>query len=189
MSVVGRHLLAELEGCSAAIDDREAVERAMEEAVAASGATLLHLRVHPFEPQGITALALLSESHLALHTWPERGYAAADLFTCGDHVVGERAIAVLEDAFCAARVTLRVVERGPHPRSPASRTPGDAGSSPTSIDEESTTRDRDAGLLLRELNEDSDAASPRPHRVADAATETLNPQPSTLNPSLTEAAP
>lgn len=112
MSPLGLHLLAELWDCSSAIDDRDAVETAMRAAIEESGATLLHLRVHAFEPMGVTAIALLSESHLALHTWPERGYAAADLFTCGDHVRPRAAIDVLRRCFEAGGLDVREVTRG-----------------------------------------------------------------------------
>ena len=112
MDPLGRHLLAELWECGAAINDAPSVERAMREAVARSGATLLHLQVHAFQPQGITALAMLSESHLSLHTWPERGYAAADLFTCGDHVRPRLALEHLAEAMSAGSLEIVEVPRG-----------------------------------------------------------------------------
>jgi len=64
------------------LDDPARLERALREAVTASRTQLLRLVVNRFEPEGVTAVALLAESHLAIHTWPSAGYAAADLFTC-----------------------------------------------------------------------------------------------------------
>ena len=62
---------------------------------------------HRFEPQGVTGLALLAESHISIHTWPESGYAAVDVFTCGDHTMPEQARAVLRDELRAQRHALR----------------------------------------------------------------------------------
>ncbi len=65
------------------LDDPDAIRRALLGAVEASGATLIEICVHQFSPYGVTATATLAESHIALHTWPEHGYFAADLFFCG----------------------------------------------------------------------------------------------------------
>jgi len=95
-SPVGKHCILELYGCNPARLDDEAFLRSMiTTAVQQAGATLLNLISHHFEPQGVTALALLAESHLSIHTWPESGYAAVDVFTCGDHTMPERACQIL----------------------------------------------------------------------------------------------
>lgn len=99
-------------GCDPAIDDADAMERALHAAVAASGATLLHLHVHAYSPQGITGVAVLAESHFAVHSWPEHGYLAADLFTCGDHTDSQAAVDVLQRAFSPARVEVQTISRG-----------------------------------------------------------------------------
>jgi S-adenosylmethionine decarboxylase len=79
----GTHLLADLTGC-AGLDDAARVETALRDAVSAARATLLDLRLHHFGPgQGVTGVALLAESHISIHTWPEHGYAAVDIFLCG----------------------------------------------------------------------------------------------------------
>ena len=93
---VGKHCILELYGCSPAkLDDESFLRSTITAAVQQAGATLLNLITHQFAPQGITGLALLAESHLSIHTWPEAGYAAVDVFTCGDHTMPERACQVL----------------------------------------------------------------------------------------------
>lgn len=73
--------------------------------------TLLELSSYKFHPQGVTALGLLSESHISIHTWPENGYAAVDVFTCGD-AQPELSCRFLAEIFEAADYTLRVISRG-----------------------------------------------------------------------------
>jgi S-adenosylmethionine decarboxylase len=89
---VGKHCILELYHCRAdRLDDEAFLRSSITQAVQEAGATLLQLISHRFSPQGVTALALLAESHLSIHTWPESGYAAVDVFTCGDHTMPERA--------------------------------------------------------------------------------------------------
>ena len=93
---VGKHCILELYGCdSAKLDDEAFLRDTITAAAKRAGATLLNLITHRFEPQGVTGLALLAESHISIHTWPELGYAAVDVFTCGDHTMPEKACAVL----------------------------------------------------------------------------------------------
>lgn len=113
---MGRQVLAELSFCDQeAINDQELLERLLEEAARQSGATLLSVHVHRFQPQGLSGVAILAESHLAIHTWPELGYAAVDAFTCGDHVDPKAAVARLEEGFRAKSATTMEVNRGMHP--------------------------------------------------------------------------
>ena len=89
---VGKHCILELYQCRGdRLDDEAFLRSSITQAVQQAGATLLQLISHRFSPQGVTALALLAESHLSIHTWPESGYAAVDVFTCGDHTMPERA--------------------------------------------------------------------------------------------------
>lgn len=83
----------------ALLDDEEFVRNALVQAAEAAGATLLQLVSHKFEPQGVTAIALLAESHISLHSYPEYGYAAVDSFTCGEHTNPESACRSLKDSF------------------------------------------------------------------------------------------
>ena len=93
---VGKHCILELYSCSSRkLDDEAFLRSTITNAVQQAGATLLQLISHRFDPQGVTGLALLAESHLSIHTWPESGYAAVDVFTCGDHTMPEKACAVL----------------------------------------------------------------------------------------------
>lgn len=111
-SVVGRHCVYELQGGNPhLLDDEEFIKGALTEAAEASGATLLGLITHKFEPQGVTAIALLSESHLSIHSWPQYNYAAVDAFTCGEHTNPEAACRSLKDSFQATHGSMRILER------------------------------------------------------------------------------
>ena len=113
MSALGRHLLAEFTGCDAApLADLERVTSAMLQAAEASGATIVTHSFHHFSPHGVSGAVIIAESHLAIHTWPEHGFAAVDFFSCGD-VNMDRGLALLKAAFGAAAETRLVIERGP----------------------------------------------------------------------------
>lgn len=108
----GTHLLADLTGCSG-LAHLPTVERALRDAVAAAGATLLEVRLHGFgEGFGITGVALLAESHISIHTWPEHGYAAVDIFLCGQGHDLDAAVAVIVAAFGASGCEERRIARG-----------------------------------------------------------------------------
>lgn len=109
----GRHVLADFHGCAARLDDVDLVERALRDAVPAAGATILDLNLHHFgEGQGVTGVALLAESHMSIHTWPEHGYVALDLFLCGRRHDIDAAMSVLAEAFRPADISKRTIERG-----------------------------------------------------------------------------
>lgn len=116
MEHLGRHVIIELWGCSEVINDANHVETAMRNAVHAANATLLDIFVHEFSPQGVTGVAVLAESHLSIHTWPEYGYVAADVFTCGSTTKPEVAAEVLRKAFEAETADIRELERGVMPK-------------------------------------------------------------------------
>lgn len=113
MTPLGHHLLLELYDCRPALlDDAEGLSALAVEAVRASGGTVLEVRHRRFEPQGVTVFVLVAESHLALHTWPERGYVGVDYFTCGTRVDPRVVAAMLLERLAPARHDLRVVPRG-----------------------------------------------------------------------------
>ena len=79
----GVHLLADLDGCQPALlDDARVLEQSLRQAAAISGLNVVGAAVHSFTPQGVTAVLLLAESHMCIHTWPDTGFAAVDLFSC-----------------------------------------------------------------------------------------------------------
>ena len=105
--MVGKHCILELYECDPSrLDDEAFLRTSITTAAKSAGATLLNLITHHFEPQGVTGLALLAESHISIHTWPESGYAAVDVFTCGDHTMPEQACAVLSEALQSKRQAL-----------------------------------------------------------------------------------
>ena len=110
--MVGKHCILELYNCdSAKLDDEAFLRDAITTAAKRAGATLLNLITHRFDPQGVTGLALLAESHISIHTWPESGYAAVDVFTCGDHTMPERACIVLSEEHDAGNYKLKSFRR------------------------------------------------------------------------------
>jgi spermidine synthase len=111
---VGRHAVCEFWGASH-LDSVERAEHALRTAAAAGQVTLIDVFVHKFSPHGVSGIAVIAESHLAIHTWPELGYVAADCFTCGPHVDMDAIIDVLRKSFEADRVDVRYLERGVPP--------------------------------------------------------------------------
>jgi S-adenosylmethionine decarboxylase len=109
----GVHCILELFDCPFELLNNETfICRMIDLAAAESGSTLLSMTSHHFDPQGVTALGLLAESHISIHTWPENGYAAADIFTCGSHCDPQKASEFLIEKLKAHRHTLSVIERG-----------------------------------------------------------------------------
>ena len=96
MNALGKHLLLELKGCDKEVLNdigflREALLAAADEA----GATVLGESFHQFNPQGVSGVVVIAESHLCIHTWPEYNYAAADIFTCGTTVQPRKAAEII----------------------------------------------------------------------------------------------
>ncbi|MGB0577434.1 MAG: adenosylmethionine decarboxylase [Alphaproteobacteria bacterium] len=107
----GAHVLADLWGAKR-LDDIEYMEEAMRNAVEACGATLLHIHLHHFgEGCGVSGVAVLAESHISVHTWPERGFAAFDIFMCGA-CEPELALPVLQKYFNPERMDTELQKRG-----------------------------------------------------------------------------
>ncbi len=110
--MVGRHCILELYDCDQVkLNDEAFLRNTVTNAAKLAGATLLNLITHRFEPQGVTGLALLAESHISIHTWPENGYAAVDVFTCGDHTMPEKACEFLRYELEAENHLLKSFQR------------------------------------------------------------------------------
>lgn len=110
---VGKHCILELLGCpSDQLNDVAHIEAALREAALVAKSTLLKQVSYQFEPCGVTALALLAESHISVHTWPESGYVAIDVFTCGQHTQPEQACHYLVEAFQSSQHSLTTLNRG-----------------------------------------------------------------------------
>jgi S-adenosylmethionine decarboxylase len=106
----GIHLIIDLYGASH-LSDVAYIEKTMRHCVEASRATLLHIHLHHFEPDGVSGVAVLAESHISVHTWPESRYAAFDVFMCGD-TAPEVCIDIMREAFEAERVGVQEILRG-----------------------------------------------------------------------------
>ncbi len=106
----GNHLIIEIEN-GAGLDDEVLIRQAFRDCVAACGATLLHIHTHKFSPQGVSGVAVLAESHISCHTWPEIGYGAFDVFMCGDAKPSE-AVDVLKKTFKTNTVHVKSLRRG-----------------------------------------------------------------------------
>ncbi|MEQ8349570.1 MAG: adenosylmethionine decarboxylase [Sneathiellaceae bacterium] len=107
----GAHLIIDLFDAKH-LDDIDFISRTLRACVEIAGATLLHIHLHPFEPNGgVSGVAVLAESHISIHSWPERGYAALDIFMCGD-ARPELCIEVLRDAFRPQRIAVQELLRG-----------------------------------------------------------------------------
>ena len=109
-----KHLLLELYKCNyEKLNDESFLRCTLNRAAKLANATVLNLISNKFEPQGVTAIALLAESHISIHTWPESNYSAVDIFTCGQNMLPELASKYLIDALNAEEHSLRIIERNP----------------------------------------------------------------------------
>jgi S-adenosylmethionine decarboxylase len=107
----GAHLIVDLYGAER-LDDVDHIEQALRACVDAAGATLLHIHLHHFEPNGgVSGVAVLAESHISIHSWPEANYAAVDIFMCGK-ATPDACIPVLRAAFNAKNVAVSELLRG-----------------------------------------------------------------------------
>ena len=96
MNALGKHLLLELKDCNRELlNDLESLRSLLSEAATECGATVLDDSFHRFSPQGVSGVVVIAESHVFIHTWPEHGYAAVDIFTCGTTVKPEIAAEIL----------------------------------------------------------------------------------------------
>jgi len=113
MNGLGKHVIAELYDCdNEIINNEELVESIMLEAVDISGATTIKPVFHKFSPHGVSGVVVVSESHFAIHTWPEYGYCALDIFTCGDLINNQKALSYLKEKFGSTRISVTEMTRG-----------------------------------------------------------------------------
>ncbi len=113
MQSLGRHVLAEVYGCRfEVLNDINKVQDIMINAALEAGAEVREVVFHKFSPQGVSGVVVISESHLAIHTWPELGYAAVDVFTCGEKVDPWDACNYMAEKFGAEYVDATEVKRG-----------------------------------------------------------------------------
>src|ERR1700742_1652535 len=111
LSYAGSHLIIDLWEATG-LNERERIENALIDAVTAAAATLLHIHLHTFEEGGgISGVAVLAETHISVHTWPEKGYAAFDVFMCGD-AEPRKALDGFKRAFNPGRVVVGEHKRG-----------------------------------------------------------------------------
>ena len=114
LSHQSKHFLLELYSCDCEkLNDESFLRCTLNRAAKLANATVLNLISNKFEPQGVTAIALLAESHISIHTWPESNYSAVDIFTCGQNMMPERASQYLIEVLKAEEHSLRVIERNP----------------------------------------------------------------------------
>lgn len=112
-SYLGRHVLAEFFDCNLNIlNNVDVIEKHMADAAIECGATVVQKCFHTFSPHGVSGVVIISESHLAIHTWPELGYAAVDLFTCGESCDPKVAYEFLKNAFDAKNSNFSELKRG-----------------------------------------------------------------------------
>lgn len=110
---LGIHLVVELVGCPFEhINDVKLVEKTLVAAARRAKATILNTSFHQFSPQGVSGVVVLAESHMSIHTWPELGYAAVDVFTCGNRAMPQRAVDHLVARFKPTHVSQQTIRRG-----------------------------------------------------------------------------
>ena len=114
MDALGRHVLLELRDCNVEkLNDLPYLKQSMLAAAEETGATVIGEIFHQFSPQGVTGVVAIAESHLCVHTWPEFGYAAVDIFTCGDGFDPTEAARLLIDRLESNDSEITEVQRGP----------------------------------------------------------------------------
>ena len=113
MNALGKHLLLELKDCKKEVlNDIGFLKSALLAAAHESGATILGESFHHFNPQGVSGVVVIAESHLCIHTWPEYGYAAADIFTCGNSVQPEKMAEILIEKLGTNNHSVMEIQRG-----------------------------------------------------------------------------
>ena len=113
MQALGRQILVELYNCDADIlKNRDLIDAAMNEAVIRAKATVVTSTFHTFSPFGVSGVVVIAESHVAIHTWPEYGYAAVDIFTCGENIDPWAIHDYLKESFRSQNTSAMEIKRG-----------------------------------------------------------------------------
>jgi len=113
LKALGTHIVCELSGCDrSTLSDIDGVRSTLMQAAREAKATIMEVAFHRFQPQGVSGVVVLAESHISIHTWPESGYAAMDFYTCGDHTNPRLAAEYAAKAFGADSVQTTEVKRG-----------------------------------------------------------------------------
>ncbi len=113
MNALGKHLLLELKDCNKEVlNDVGFLKGALITAAGEAGAIVLGESFHQFNPQGVSGVVIIAESHLCIHTWPEYGYAAVDIFTCGNSVQPEKAAEILTGKLGSKSHSMMEIQRG-----------------------------------------------------------------------------
>ena len=113
LNALGTHLLLDLNECNPQLlDDMSYIRRAMMSAAEEAGATIVGENFHKFNPVGVTGIIAIAESHLCIHTWPEHGFAAVDIFTCGSRFKAQRAVELIIQRLQCAHPAITEVQRG-----------------------------------------------------------------------------
>ncbi len=110
---LGTHTIVELFDCSKRVlNDPDYLEKTLVHAAERAGATVIKSAFHKFSPHGVTGIVLVAESHLSLHTWPEYGYSAVDIFTCGDKIDNIIAVDLIKEKLQARSISIIELRRG-----------------------------------------------------------------------------
>ncbi len=113
MNALGKHLLLELKDCDREVlNNLDSLRGILKTAANEAGATILGDSFHQFKPQGVSGVVIISESHLFIHTWPECGYAAVDIFTCGNSVQPGKAAQMLINKLGSKNHSILEIQRG-----------------------------------------------------------------------------
>ena len=116
MQALGRQILVEFYGCDRdVLNDEPLIREILLEGVRRSNATIVSDTFHTFSPHGVSGVVVIAESHVAIHTWPEHGYAAVDIFTCGETIDPWIIQKYLEEGFGAGNVSSMEMKRGLFP--------------------------------------------------------------------------
>jgi S-adenosylmethionine decarboxylase len=113
LKALGKHLLLELRDCDKeGLNNVDFLREALVTAATEAGATVLGESFHRFNPHGVSGVVIIAESHLFIHTWPEYGYAAADIFTCGNSVKPDKAAQILTEKLGSKDYSIEEIQRG-----------------------------------------------------------------------------